>query len=56
MTSGMMSGAVIIPENSDRPRKRPKRTRMSPAIVPRMVANDAEVAAIRKLRNIASRI
>ena len=54
MTSGMTSGAVIIPENTVRPRKRPKRHSARPAIAPRTVAKVADVTAMRRLKNAAS--
>jgi hypothetical protein len=56
MTSGMTIGDEIIPEKSVRPLNLPKRARTRPDIVPRTVANVAEVIAIFTLRNRASRI
>ncbi len=48
MTSGMMSGAVTMPENSVRPRNLLKRASAMPAMVPRMVAMVAEIRAISR--------
>ena len=54
MTSGMTSGAVTKPEKAVRPRKRRKRARAMPAMVPRMVAKVALTKAIRRERRAAS--
>src|SRR5262245_6987324 len=49
MTSGMTSGAKIIPENSTRPRKRSKRTSAMAASVPSTVAALADKKAMRSV-------
>jgi hypothetical protein len=54
MTSGMTSGAEIMPLNSVRPLKRPKRTSARPASVPRIIAKEAFTVAIFRLSAIAS--
>ena len=54
MTSGMTSGAVTKPEKAVRPRKRRKRARARPAMVPRMVAKVALTKAICSERRAAS--
>ena len=54
ITSGMMSGAEIMPENRVRPLNRPSRASVSPASVPRMVANVADTTAMRSDRSAAS--
>ena len=46
MTSGMTSGAVVMPVNSVRPLNRRKRESAKPASVPRMTAKVALIAAI----------
>ncbi len=46
ITSGITRGAVTMPVNRTRPRKRVKRASAMPAIVPRMVAMVAEIRAI----------
>ena len=53
MTSGITSGAEIMPLNSVRPRKRPNRAMASPARVPSRVAKVALTTAIFKLRSSA---
>ena len=45
MTSGMTSGAVTMPVNSRRPRKRPKRASTKPARVPSTVADGGRLIA-----------
>jgi hypothetical protein len=52
MTSGMMSGAEIMPENKVRPLKRPSRASVRPASVPRSVAKLAETTAICRDRSV----
>ena len=54
MTSGMTSGADIMPLNSSRPLNWPKRTSASPASVPSSIAKVAFTAAILRLRATAS--
>jgi hypothetical protein len=44
----MISGAVTMPENIVRPRKRPKRASAIPAMAPRIVAKVAEKSAISR--------
>ncbi len=56
MTSGMTSGAVVMPDSIVRPRNLPKRASASPASVPRMTAPVALVAAIFTDSQAASRI
>lgn len=46
MTSGMISGDVIMPENMVRPRNFLNRAKAIPAIVPRIVAIVALIMAI----------
>ncbi len=48
MTSGITSGALIIPENWVKPRKRPNRARTKPAHVP--ITTEAN-AVIRPMRS-----
>ncbi|MNT70031.1 hypothetical protein D3C72_2083850 [compost metagenome] len=45
MTSGMTSGAVIMPPNSVLPRNRPKRASARPATVPSTTEAVADIAA-----------
>ena len=47
ITSGMMRGADIMPDNSVRPRNRPMRASASPARVPNSVATVADTMAMR---------
>ncbi len=54
ITSGMTSGAKIMPENSVRPRNRPIRTRTSAAMVPNTVASVAEMKATFSVIHAAS--
>ena len=56
ITSGMTRGAAIRPVNMNRPRYRPIWVRANPAIVPKMVAKVALVAAILRLSNADSMI
>ena len=49
ITSGITSGAVVIPDNSVRPLKRPKRASTRPASVPRITAPVALRLAILML-------
>ena len=53
ITSGITSGALGMPPNSVRPRKRPKRTMASPARVPSSVAAVAFTSAILRLSRTA---
>ena len=54
ITSGMTRGAAIRPVNMNRPRYRPIWVSAIPAIVPKMVAKVALVAAILRLSNADS--
>ncbi len=56
ITSGMTSGAVVMPESSVRPRNGPKRASAMPASVPSTTAAVAAMAAIFRLSSAASRI
>ena len=56
MTSGMTRGAVTMPVNRVRPRKRRNRASTNPAIVPRAMATVAFRVAIRRLIHAAWRI
>src|SRR6185437_13174066 len=46
ITSGMTSGAVVMPNSRVRPRNWPKRARVTPARGPSTTAQQAEIAAI----------
>ena len=52
----MTNGAAIIPVNSKRPLNALNLARINPAIVPKIVATVAEIAAILKLSKAALRI
>jgi hypothetical protein len=54
MTSGITSGANIIPENKVRPGNRPKRTSVMAASVPSTVATVADITATRIVTHAAS--
>ena len=54
MTSGMTRGAKIIPEKSVRPGKRPMRTSVIAASVPKTVATVADTIATRMVTQAAS--
>ena len=54
ITSGMTSGANTIPENSVRPRKRPRLTSVTAASVPSTVATVAESRPTRNVTQAAS--
>jgi len=54
ITSGSTSGATIIAEKANRPRKRPMRVSATAASVPRIVAAVAERRAMRRLVHVAS--
>jgi hypothetical protein len=54
ITSGMTSGAKIMPENNVRPRKAEKRTSAMAPSVPSTSASVAETKAIRKVTQAAS--
>ena len=56
ITSGMTSGAVVMPASSMRPRKRPKRASAMPASVPSTTAAVADMSAIRIDSQAAPRI
>ena len=56
ITSGITSGAVVMPDSSVRPRNGPKRARIMPANVPSTTASVAETAATLRLSHAASRI
>ena len=54
ITSGMISGAVTRPDITRRPRNLVKRASAMPAMVPRMVATQADTKAISSDRMSAS--
>src|ERR1700733_15296779 len=56
MTSGMTSGAVVMPTSSVRPRNGPKRASATPVSVPSTTAPLAAISAIRTDSQAASRI
>ena len=56
ITSGITSGAEVMPLNSTRPRNRPIRASARPASVPSATAAVADSAAMRTLNHAARRI
>ena len=56
ITSGITSGAEVIPLNRILPRKRPMRASARPASVPRTTATVAVATAMRRLNHAARRI
>ena len=53
ITSGMTSGAVVIAERNARPRNGPNLVSTRPAIVPRITAPEAVIAATFRLIHAA---